>query len=113
MTKLLKQAVEKVQALPADMQDQAARMLLAYAGDEELLIELTPEEEADLIEAQAEMARGEFASEAEVEARIAAIVVLLQIQPRAGLITRVSGVRRIFLTPYPYLIDYYAGDDEI
>jgi hypothetical protein len=46
----------------------AARMLLAYAGDEELVIELTAEEEADLMEAQAEMARGEFASDAEVEA---------------------------------------------
>jgi hypothetical protein len=68
MTKLLEQAIEKLQALPGDMQDQAARMLLAYAGDEEFVIELTAEEEADLMEAQAEMARGEFASEAEVEA---------------------------------------------
>ena len=68
MTKLLEQAVEKVQALPPEMQDQAARMLLVYAGDEEPVIELTPEEEADLIEAQAEMARGEFATEAEVQA---------------------------------------------
>jgi plasmid stabilization system protein ParE len=23
------------------------------------------------------------------------------------------GVRRIFLTPYPYLIDYFVDDDEI
>jgi len=23
------------------------------------------------------------------------------------------GVRRLFLTPYPYLIDYFVGDDEI
>lgn len=68
MTKMLEQAIEKLQALPADMQDQAARMLLAYAGEEELVIELTEEEEADLAEAQAEMARGEFASDAEVEA---------------------------------------------
>jgi hypothetical protein len=43
-------------------------MLLAYAGDEEPVIELTPEEEADLIEAQAEVARGEVASPAEVDA---------------------------------------------
>jgi hypothetical protein len=68
MTKLLEQALEKVQALPAKMQDQAARMLLVYAGDEEPMIELSPEEEADLIEAKAEVARGEFASEAGVEA---------------------------------------------
>ncbi len=68
MTKLLDQAVEKVQALPAEMQDQAARMLLVYAGDEEPMIELTQEEVADLNEALSEMARGEFASEAEVDA---------------------------------------------
>ena len=68
MTKLLDQAVEKVQALPAEMQDEAARMLLVYAGGEEPTIELTREEEADLIEALAEMARREFASEDQVDA---------------------------------------------
>ena len=68
MNKLLEQAVEKVQALPPEMQDQAARILLAYAGDEEPILALTPDEEADLMEAQAEMQRGEFASDAEVEA---------------------------------------------
>jgi hypothetical protein len=49
MAKLFKQAVEKVQALPADMQDQAARMLLAYAGDEERLVELTPERDDEIV----------------------------------------------------------------
>ncbi len=68
MTKLFEQAIERVQALPAEMQDQAARMLLTYAGDEESLVELTPEDEADLNEALAEMARGELASDDEVEA---------------------------------------------
>jgi hypothetical protein len=60
-------AVQKVQALPLEMQEQAARMLLAYAGDEEPVLKLTPEE-GDLIEARAEMRRGEFATAAEVEA---------------------------------------------
>ena len=64
MTKLLDRAVERVLALPAEMQDQAAHMLLVYAGDEEPVFELTPEEEADLNEALSEMARGELASEA-------------------------------------------------
>ena len=64
MTKLLDHAVERLQALPAEMQDQAARMLLVYAGDEEPMVELTQEEEADLNEALSEMARGEVASEA-------------------------------------------------
>lgn len=68
MTKLLREAFEKVQALPPEMQDQVARMLLAYAGDEEPMIELTSEEIADLIEAKAEVARGDVVSSAEVEA---------------------------------------------
>ena len=70
MTKLLDHAVEKVQALSAEMQDQAARMLLIYAGGEEPLFELTQEEEADLNEALSEMARGELASEAEAKGLI-------------------------------------------
>jgi predicted transcriptional regulator len=68
MTKLFEQAVERMQALPAEMQDQAALMLLTYAGDEEPSIELTPEEESDLRQALAEMARGELASDDEAEA---------------------------------------------
>ncbi len=50
---------------------------------------------------------------AKIEARISAMLALAQIQPHAGVRTRLSGVRRIFLTPYPYLIDYHAGEDEI
>jgi hypothetical protein len=68
MTKLLEQAFEKVQALPDEMQDQAARILLAYAVGGEQMIELTPDEEADLLAAQAEIARGEIATPTEVEA---------------------------------------------
>ncbi|KQY34206.1 hypothetical protein [Rhizobium sp. Root483D2] len=67
MTKLLEQAVSAARNLPTEMQDDIARMMLSYAGDDERVIELSPEEEADLIEAQAEMARGEFATEAEVQ----------------------------------------------
>ncbi|MBV9286760.1 MAG: hypothetical protein JO288_02880 [Hyphomicrobiales bacterium] len=68
MTELLDHAVEKVQALPAEMQDEAARILLVYAGDDAPTNELTREEEADLVEALAEMARREFASEDQVDA---------------------------------------------
>ncbi len=67
MTKLLDHALEKVQALPPEMQDQAARLMLAYAADEPV-VELTPEEEADLIEAQAEIARGDLATDVELQA---------------------------------------------
>ena len=113
---------------------------------------LSPEEEADLTEAQAEMQRGEFATDAEVEAvlaklvceaalsktraptnrrsawihcpaipqgaahveaRLRAIVALLQVQSLVGRKTSIPGVRRVLLTPYPYLIDYYVSADEI
>ena len=67
MTKLLEQAVSVARNLPPEMQDDIARMMLSYTGDDERMIELSPEEEADLIEAQAEMARGEFATENEVQ----------------------------------------------
>ncbi len=68
MTTLLDKAIRRVQALPLEMQEQAARMLLAYVGDDQPILVLSPEEEADLTEAQAEMRRGEFATAAEVEA---------------------------------------------
>ena len=50
---------------------------------------------------------------ANVEARLRAMVTLLQLQSFVGRKTSISRVRRVFLTPYPYLIDYYVGDDEI
>ena len=48
-----------------------------------------------------------------VEARLTAIAALIQQQSLVGRKTSVPGVRRIVLTPYPYLIDYYVGDDEV
>lgn len=68
MTELLEKAVQTARSLPVEQQDDLARMILTYAGHDEPVIELTQEEEVDLIEAQAEMRRGEFASDAEVEA---------------------------------------------
>lgn len=50
---------------------------------------------------------------AKVQARITASLELLRLQPHAGTKTRIAGVRRLFLTPYPYLIDYFVGGDEI
>jgi len=50
---------------------------------------------------------------AKVEARLTAIVALIQLRSFVGRKTSIPGVRRVFLTPYPYLIDYYVGDDEI
>ena len=59
------------------------------------------------------MASRSLEGAANVEARLAAMVTLLQLQSFVGRKTTIPGVRRVFLTPYPYLIDYYVGDDEI
>lgn len=68
MTELLERAVERVRALSPQMQDEFARVLLRLAGDREAVYQLTAEEEVDLIEAEAEIERGELATDAETEA---------------------------------------------
>lgn len=45
------------------MQDELARLLLQVAGEEQAVIQLTPEEHADRAEADVEIARGEFATD--------------------------------------------------
>ena len=68
MTRLLEQAIETVSALPDDVQDDLARILLQFAGVEQPSYELTPEEEADLDASLAEAEQGEFATDEEVRA---------------------------------------------
>lgn len=68
MTKLLESALEAVRALPADAQDDIARTMLALARNEG---EPEPIDAAHLpavLEGLAQVKRGEFASDAEVEA---------------------------------------------
>jgi hypothetical protein len=68
MTRLLEQAVATVSALPDDVQDELAHMLLQCVGVEPLPYELTPDEEADIAASMAEAARGEFSTDEEVRA---------------------------------------------
>jgi hypothetical protein len=68
MTKLLDHAVETVRSLPAEVQDDLARTLLRLAGADQSAIRLTAEERVDLVEADAEIARGELATDAEIRA---------------------------------------------
>ena len=68
MTRLLEQAVAVVSTLPADKQDELARVLLQLAGLEQSPCALTPEEEADINISLAEADRGEFATDIEVRA---------------------------------------------
>ncbi|WP_262048865.1 hypothetical protein [Bradyrhizobium sp. Bra78] len=68
MTRLLEEAFSKVSALPDSEQDELARTLLELAGVDQPPIKLTAAEEADLAEAESEIARGELASADEVRA---------------------------------------------
>jgi hypothetical protein len=71
MTKLLEHAVDSVRALPSEVQDELARLLLQVAGEEQPVIRLTAEERADLTEADAEIARGEFATDEQIRSMLA------------------------------------------
>ncbi len=48
---------------------------------------------------------------AKIEARLSYLLRISQEQPYLGVRTSVHGVRRVFLTPYPYVIDDYLGDE--
>jgi predicted transcriptional regulator len=50
------------------MQDDMARIMLQFAGGDQPVVQLTPEEDAALARSEAAAARGEFATEAEVRA---------------------------------------------
>ena len=66
MTKLLDQAVETARRLAPEQQDEIAHMMLFYADAP--VIQLTPEEEADLAAADEEIARGDLATDEQVRA---------------------------------------------
>jgi hypothetical protein len=68
MTKLLEKALEAVRQLPADAQDEIAQTILQLVGTKD---EPEPVDSAHLpavLEGLAQASRGEFASDAEVEA---------------------------------------------
>jgi len=68
MTKLLEHAVETVRGLPPEMQDDLARMLLQFAGEDQPVVQLTAEEEASFEESLAQADRGQFATDEQVRA---------------------------------------------
>ena len=71
MTKLLEHAVDTVRGLPPEVQDELARRPLQVAGEEQPVIKLTAQERADLAEADAEIARGDFATDDRIRAILA------------------------------------------
>jgi hypothetical protein len=68
MTKLLRQALEAVQKLPPESQDEIARAMLTLAGDEVAPEPIDAAHLPDVLEALAQARRQQFASDAEVEA---------------------------------------------
>ncbi|MDP4005382.1 hypothetical protein [Methylobacterium sp. NEAU K] len=68
MTDLLEKAVAKARDLAPDLQDETARLMLAFVGDEASVYRFTPEKEAELDESEAAAARGDFATDDEVRA---------------------------------------------
>lgn len=59
MTGLLDRAIARMRVLSPEMQDEATRMLLLFAREGNSPVQLTPEEEVDLAEAD----RDKFATE--------------------------------------------------
>ncbi|TFV72746.1 hypothetical protein E4K64_22980 [Bradyrhizobium frederickii] len=69
MTKLLDQALEIARSLPADAQDDIARVVLQLAGAEASAHVILSDDERSAIATSKQAAkRGEFATEAEVRA---------------------------------------------
>ncbi len=68
MTKLLDHAIETVRGLPVAVQDDLAAALLRLAGEgDEMVVHLTREDRAALDAADAEIARGDVATDAEMQ----------------------------------------------
>lgn len=68
MTDLLDRAVATLQTLPDAAQDDVARILLQWVGEEQMPLQLTVEEEASFAESLAQADRREFAPDHEVQA---------------------------------------------
>jgi hypothetical protein len=68
MTKLLERAVEVARRLPPEAQDEIARVMLTFAGDDELIVPLTEDERGALARSKAAAEHGDFASDEQVRA---------------------------------------------
>ncbi len=66
MTKLLEQALEAARVLPAQAQDDIARVVLHLAGQEEARVILSADERAAIDRSKGPATRGEFATDEQV-----------------------------------------------
>ena len=69
MTEPLEPAIACIPTLPEAIHDDRPAMLLLFAGEADgPVFQLTPEEEADLAASDAEVSRGEFATDEQIRA---------------------------------------------
>jgi DNA-binding TFAR19-related protein (PDSD5 family) len=68
MTRLLQEALDAVRLLPPENQDEIARAMLALAGRDGDAEEIDPAHLSDVLESLAQARRGEFATDAQIEA---------------------------------------------
>jgi hypothetical protein len=69
MTKLLDRALDVARSLPADTQDDIARVILQLSGSEEVApIALSADERTAIATSKAAATRGEFATDKQVRA---------------------------------------------
>lgn len=68
MTALLDQALELARSLPADEQDDIARLVMQLAGRDDVAASLSNDERSAIDRSKAAAARGEFATDEQVRA---------------------------------------------
>jgi predicted transcriptional regulator len=68
MTELLEIAVAATRALPPEMQDDIARIMLTFVSEDHSVVELSADDKASLAESLAQAERGEFATDEQVRA---------------------------------------------
>ena len=67
-TQMLERMVEAATALPSELQDDIARIVLEYLGDELPPVHLTPEDETAIRRSREETGRGEYMSDEQMRA---------------------------------------------
>ncbi len=65
---MLEQAFEAARALPPERQDELARLLLQFVGQDQPVIQLTADEKSSFAASFAQAERGEFATDEQVRA---------------------------------------------
>lgn len=68
MLKALERAVAEAEQQTPETQEDLARLMMLYLGEEQPIVDLTPEQEAAVLRSRDAARRGEFASDEEMGA---------------------------------------------